>query len=328
MFVRLSSVLQCLVLFAVASAGTVEVAASVDGAAATDKPTYARKGQDVRLYAVVRTGTKFFSDAPSLIIGGKKVTPDPLPKDAKVTWERIEPVTANMSNTSSGEFRFEAIEYKATAIESTAHWITADVRPTLTVDHGDGVGTMRYRVIVDGVASAGIDAKRGRGAGGLSDKVMRVTVRRDDTFLGFLTEMYGQPYIWASAGTSDKAHQSEHLEGSDCADLMVYAARRAGKHVSYTWTGGLPLITKLLGGGKRDDKGVYRSADGKPVPFTKTGDLVLFTRHVGALAEDKGTIGVLDDQDIIIHTLFDSPKEQAIADTGYADTPVEVRRWR
>jgi hypothetical protein len=64
------------------------------------------------------------------------------------------------------------------------------------------------------------------------------------------------------------------------------------------------------------------------VPFTKPGDLVLFTRHVGALAEDKGTIGVLDDEDIIIHTLFDSPKEQAIKDTGYANTPAEVRRWR
>ena len=30
----------------------------------------------------------------------------------------------------------------------------------------------------------------------------------------------------------------------------------------------------------------------------------------------------------IVHTLFDSPKEQAIADTGYAHYPVEVRRFR
>ena len=320
--------LQCLVLFAVASSGTVEIAASVDGNAASDRPVYARKGQDVRLYAVVRTAKKIYSDAPSLVINGKKVTPEPLPQNAKVTWKRIEPTTTNMSNTSSGAFRFELIDYKTTTIDSSAHWITPDVRPTLTTDHGDGVGTMRYQVIVDDVASAGIDARRGRGAGGLTDNVMRVSIRRDDTFLGFLTEMYGQPYIWASAGTTDKSHQSEHLEGSDCADLMVYAARRAGKKVSYTWTGGLPQVTKLLGAGLRDEKGVYRDKAGKPVPFTKPGDLILFTRHVGALAVDKGTIGVLDDQDIIIHTLFDSPKEQAIADTGYADTPAEVRRWR
>jgi hypothetical protein len=36
---------------------------------------------------------------------------------------------------------------------------------------------------------------------------------------------------------------------------------------------------------------------------------------------------VLDDQDLMMHTLFDSPKEQALADTGYADEPVELRRF-
>jgi len=54
----------------------------------------------------------------------------------------------------------------------------------------------------------------------------------------------------------------------------------------------------------------------------------LFPRHVGALAVDRGELGVLDDQDFMMHTLFDSPKEQAIADSGYADKPVELRRFR
>ena len=327
-FARLSSVLHCLVLFAVASSGTVEIAASIDGTAAIDRPVYARKGQDVRLYAVVRTGTKIFSDAPSLVIGGKKVTPEPLPQNAKVTWKRIEPTTANMSNTSSGEFRFELIDYKTTTIDSAAHWITADVRPTLTTDYGDGVGTMRYQVIVDDVASPGIDARRGRGAGGLTDNVMRVSIRRDDTFLGFLTEMYGQPYIWASAGTTDRNHQSEHLEGSDCADFLVYGARRMGKKLAYTWTGALPQVSKLLAAGTRGADGIYRGKDGKMLPFTKIGDLVLFPRHVGVLAQDRGQAGVLDDQDLMMHTLFDTPKEQAIADSTYADQPLELRRLR
>ena len=98
---------------------------------------------------------------------------------------------------------------------------------------------------------------------------------------------------------------------------------------AYTWTGGLPKITKLVSSsGTRGDDGVYRDNAGKPLPFSGVGDLVLFPRHVGALAEDRGTIGVLDDQDIMLHTLFDSPKEQAIADSTYADKPVELRRFR
>jgi hypothetical protein len=208
----------------------------------------------------------------------------------------------------------------------------ADVRPTLTPDHGNGVGTMRYQLVaLQGervIASAGPEARRGRGSGGLSKGVLRVSIRRDDTYLGYLTEMYNQPYIWASGGVSDGQHQSEHLEGSDCADFLVYGQRRMGSKVAYTWTGGLPKVTKLLGAGTRGTDGIYRDGAGKPLPFTQVGDLVLFPRHVGALAVDRGELGVLDDQDLMMHTLFDSPKEQAIADSGYADKPVELRRFR
>jgi hypothetical protein len=77
----------------------------------------------------------------------------------------------------------------------------------------------------------------------------------------------------------------------------------------------------------RGRDGVYRDAAGRPIAFTRPGDLLLFPRHVGALAADRGTIGVLDDQDLMMHTLFDTPREQAIADTGYADKPVELRRF-
>lgn len=311
------------------------IVASVGDSPATSKHVYAKKGETVTLYALVHAGDSYYSDAPRVELAGKKLHVEPMTRAPAIelAWARIEPATANMSNTASGGFHFEQIDYRATAIDAANQTsITADVRPTLTIDHGDGVGTMRYQVIVTQgdrtVASPGIEARRGRGSGGLTDAVTRVTIRRDDTFLGYLTEMYGQPYVWASAGLSDKTHQSERLEGSDCADLMVYGARRMGKHVAYTWTGGLPQVTKLVVAGTRGKDGVYRDREGKPLPFTQPGDLILFTRHVGALAEDKGEKGVLDDQDIVLHTLFDSPKEQRIADTGYADTPVEVRRFR
>lgn len=317
-----------------ARVSAVHIVASVDGAPATDQPAYARADQTVTLYALVRAGDAFFSDAPDPSVGGKRVAALPLARGPRiaVAWSRIEPTAANMSNTASGTFRFEQIDYAPTAVDATTGSLTADVRPTLTPDHGDGVGTMRYQLAVTqgehALTTPGIDARRGRGSGGLTDAVMRVTIRRDDSYLGFLTEMYGQPYVWASAGLSDKTHQSERLEGSDCADLMVYGARRMGKHVPYTWTGGLPKVTTLIAAGSHGEDGIYRDRHGTPLPFTQAGDLVLFPRHVGALAQDKGTKGVLDDQDLMIHTLFDSPKQQKIADSGYAHYDVELRRFR
>jgi hypothetical protein len=315
----------------------VRIAASIEGGVATDRPAYARIDQPVTLYAVIETDDHtIYSDAPKLRLGARATAAQPLAKAPvlDLQWNRIEPTDKSYSNTDGGDFHFTAIGYQATEIASSANRasIVADVRPTLTPDHGNGVGTMRFQLVVTRgdrkVASAGSDARRGRGSGGLSDAVMRVSIRRDDSYLGYLTEMYGQPYVWASAGLSDKSHQSERLEGSDCADFIVYGARRMGKSIAYTWTGGLPQVTSLLASGTRGEDGVYRDDKGKPVPFTRAGDLILFPRHVGALFEDRGTIGVLDDQDLMMHTLFDSPKQQPIADSGYADKPVELRRFR
>lgn len=308
---------------------------------ADDRPKQARKDQPVRLYALVSAqvggAKRWYSDAPAVRLDGKTLTLAPMSAlpAAALRWYRVEPSVATMSNTETGSFRFEAIPYQRTAIEGAAgkSSLAADVRPTVTPDHGSGVGTMRFAIELSRggkvVASPGPEARRGKGSGGLLDTVHRVSVRRDDTYLGYLTEMFGQPYIWASAGTTPRAHQSERLEGSDCADFIIYGARRMGKALEYTWSGGLPSVTKLLAPrGERGADGIYRDAKGKPLPFPAAGDIILFPRHVGALSVDRGTLGVLDDQDLMFHTLFDSPKEQAIADSGYASTWVELRRWK
>lgn len=317
------------------------VVAAVGRAPASDRPAYARIDQPVTLYAVLevetRGGTRaVYSDAPALRLRGARVSARPLAQAPRfeLRWNRIEPAAASYSNGDGPSFHFEPIEYRATSIDRGANQpaIVADVRPTLTPDHGDGVGTMRFQVVaIQGgreIASAGSEARRGRGSGGLTDAVMRVSIRTDDSYLGYLTEMFGQPYVWASAGLSARQHQSERLEGSDCADFVVYGARRMGADIPYTWTGSLPAVTRLLGAGTRGADGIYRDRDGAPVRFTQPGDLVLFPRHVGALTEDRGHPGVLDDQDVMVHTLFDTPKHQAIADSGYAHTPIEVRRFR
>ena len=313
----------------------VHLVAAVDDGTASDHPVYARADQKVTVHAIVEVDHELFGDVATAELGKKTLHVEPLAHAPRfsIAWNRIEPAAAEYSNTDGGTFHFAAIDYQPTAIDDAYETvIIADVRPTLTPDHGHGVGTMRFQaVLTQGdhtITSPGPEARRGRGSGGLTDAVLRIAIRRDDTYLGYLTEMYGQPYIWASAGMSDATHEAERLEGSDCADFIVYGARRSGKKLAYTWTGGLPEITTLLSSGTRGDDGIYRDAKGTPLRFPKVGDLILFPRHVGAIVEDKGTIGVLDDQDIMMHTLFDSPKEQRIADSGYADKPVELRRFK
>jgi len=306
---------------------------------ATDRPKHARADEAVTLFVVaeVRQGRdrRYYSDAGTIELGRHRVATRPWAEApaVHVAWNKVEPAEAAMSNTESGTFRFEPIAYRATPMTADAGRaeVAADVHPTLTPDHGHGVGTMRFQVVLTqagrAVASPGPDARRGRGSGGLTDAVHRISIRRDDTYLGYLTELYGQPYIWASAGLTDKTHQSERLEGADCADFVVYGARRLGVHVPYTWTAGLPRYARTIARGEPGDDGVYRDRHGRPIPFPRVGDLILFPRHVGVVTADHGTPGVLDEDDVIMHALFDTPKEVRIADSGYAGLPIQVLRW-
>jgi hypothetical protein len=313
-----------------------------DRGVADASPKHALAQEGVTLYAAIEVAvgggrTVVYSDAGVVqLAGGKKREARPLAEAGKLglRWYRVEPTVEDMSNEASGKFAYETIPYEETEVPAwrDAGHVAADVRPTKTPDRGGGLGTMRFKVAVslDGVTrvSAGVESRRGRGSGGLSDAVHRVSLRSGDDYLGWLTEMYGQPYIWASAGASDATHQSERLEGSDCADFVVYGWRRLGHAVPYTWSGGLPAYTNLRAAGARDERGVYVDAEGRAIAAPAPGEILLFPRHVGVFVRDGGVPGVLDDQDIMVHTLFHSPREQKIRESGYAGKPVEVRQWK
>src|SRR4051812_42668229 len=156
-----------------------KILASVDGAAATDRPVHARKDQVVMLYAAIEAGGHWYTDAP----GWPHARPLAKAPHAELVWNRLGPAAANTPNEDATGFHFTQIDYRATELDARAATIAADVHPTLTPDHGDGVGTMRYQIAVTQgmhtIASPGAEARRGRGAGGLTDAVMRVSIRRD-----------------------------------------------------------------------------------------------------------------------------------------------------
>jgi cell wall-associated NlpC family hydrolase len=275
-----------------------------------------------------------YSDAGRVRLGNRVHATLPMDQApaAELRWYKVEPTSENLSNTATGSFRFETIPYAETEVMAwrSRPSADADVRPTRTTDRGRGRGTMRYKLVAitpsGTLATPGAEARGDRGSG-LSDRVHRVSLRRDDGYLGMLDELFGQPYIWASGGQPDARHQAERMEGADCADFVVYGMRRMGHRISYTWSEGLREHGRRLGAGTLRADGVYVDAGGAPLPFPQPGDLLLFPRHVGALSQDRGVPGVLDSADLMMHTLFASPREEPIADSGYADTPVEIRRW-
>jgi len=279
----------------------------------------AKLGETVTLYAVV---------------DGEVVRPETHP-DIQLRWFKVEPKGDSYNNTAGG-FHWDLIEYQEHPMSPWGQkWqMPADSHPVGYPDTHDGLGTMAFKVSVKIggkiVSSAG---KESIFRGGLSDKVVRVAFRRADTFPGHLTELFNTPYIWGSAGHPPEKHQAERLIGSDCADFMVYGARRAGKNVPYRGSWHIPeSADTLFRSEKTDSQGRYLQKNGKTIPIGKVGvrlgDLLLFPGHVGALVKDRQPEGVLDINDIMIHTFWAPPTEEPISKTAYADSAVRVLRWK
>ena len=73
------------------------------------------------------------------------------------------------------------------------------------------------------------------GRGGVTSRALRVSVRADDSFLGWLGSYFRVPYVFGSTPA-----QSESYRGIDCADVMVAAQRRvSGRALAYTSVQGL-----------------------------------------------------------------------------------------
>jgi cell wall-associated NlpC family hydrolase len=278
-----------------AAAPTLQLQASIDGGKKSAAWAYAKAGQTVTLHAV---------------LGGAQ--PD------TITWFKIEPTVGSLDNTTPS-FHFEPVTYAETELSACRGKVDcpADVTPTTLapVKQLAGAGSMAFRVEVktkDGtvISTPGMGSTK---YGGLTKDVFHVAFRRDDSLIGFASELINTPYIFGSAGP-DGRNQSDLLIGSDCADLIIYGRRRSGKKAEYTSSYDIDKQAPELKAGVK----------------ARVGDLVHFPsmRHVAILFEDREPVGVVDENDLIFHTCWAPPTVQRIGDTDCVAPPYRVLRFK
>ncbi|MFH2007908.1 MAG: hypothetical protein ABI333_15105 [bacterium] len=186
--------------------------------------------------------------------------------------------------------------------------------------HG-GLGTMRYKAVVQwpGGAAASPGASDNR-RGGISERVLRVSWREADDFVGYLTSYFNVPNVFGSAGPG-RAHQTELFQGADCADVIIGGARRAGAKLAYTHAAGLlkyaRRVTRKLLLTRQGLAYADGPRQGQPVRLrfgrdVRRGDIMLIDYvgwqgsprswdHVAVVARDQGRRGWFDPQDPVIH---------------------------
>ncbi len=302
-----------LLALGLAAAPSVQLAARVDAGPARPGWAFARRGQKVTLHAELS--------------GGKART---------VRWSKLVPTADSVDNTQPS-FHFEPIPYRAQPIAACDDQLDcpADVGGGLRVAPGlEGTGNMAFQVeaTLDSGAAVQSPGLEARDVGGLSPKVMRVVVRRDDSYLGYLTELNGSPFIFGSAGP-DGRNQTDRLLGADCADLAVYGRRRLGLGAKYTSTYHFDEQAPELTRAVALDDGHAADAKGRAIAFgekgVRVGDVLHFpgSRHVAVLWEDRPPLGVLDPGDLMFHTCWGPPTVEPIGEASCASLPWRVLRW-
>lgn len=307
-----------LLLSLLAAPAPLAIHARVDGGPARPGWVFVRAGQRVELTAV----------APKLAIAHSR-------------WFRLEPTAPWLDNTTPS-FHFEQVPYQRSELTDCRDRPSCpvNVAPTvLTVAKAlEGLGTMAFALevtLADGrtLSTPGLESTD---VGGLSPQVFRVAVRRDDTALGYSTELVNTPYIFGSAGP-DGRNQSDRLIGSDCADLVIYGRRRAGKGAAYTSSYAIDQqaperarAASLGEGGRALDARGRPIAIGEGKGAARVGDVLHFpgSRHVGMLWEDHPPLGVLDSSDTLLHTCWAQPTVEALGATRCASLPWRVLRFR
>jgi hypothetical protein len=169
----------------------------------------------------------------------------------------------------------------------------------------DDVGTFWFQVEAEKgykkYRSPGMEDANNRG---LTKKVMRVSVRQEAGYLGYLSSLYNVPGVFGST-----LSQSLNYVGADCADILMTARAKWKKlplrnnfNVSMLVDRFRHLSTVTLKGGMPDKEikwgTTIRPGDFIAVRYSPSGKKF---HHIGALYRDGNGNGVLDGEDIVMH---------------------------
>jgi hypothetical protein len=338
----------------------------------TDAPTEARADQKAELAAVVigHRGRRRTVLAPAGVdrvsLGGRTMATEGL-GDVRVQWSTVEPRGFRSQKATNG-VTSEFYSNVSTEPKTFGRWLGFDhidyfervvapwggpARIPAEVSSGEdgaqqlpGLGTVRFKVEVElaghTLASPGAEATDTFGA---LPSVHRLSVRRGDDFLGWLSSYLLVPEVFGSAG-GGRNHQTERFTGADCADVLVGAIRRMGRtDLAYTNVASLPSYTRVVAGSTDlDEHGV----PAHPITGVREGDLIRIDYggalrnhtsrdwdHVAALWQDRsdpdgpfhgGPDGQLDGFDLVIHMGHPRLRIEPLA--AQAPATVDVLRWR
>lgn len=298
------------------------IAGAVDGGMPEKQPViFLRTGQEVKLFVVVRRGDRYFSDAPRFKLSGEVVRALPLASVDKAGWREIAPTLRSYDNIgrpltpveyhAGREIPGTALRRRFTAAEAGTWYFTSTQKPSLPMYLQTAEPLMREYV----------------------GRVVQVVCRKDDSYIGYLTELLRTPFIMGPMVTRSGFHQTDQRVGSDCAEFAIYGRRRLGKQILYGGPAGAKhYLTEIIPGPFQPDRnGIYRNRKGETVRIgpggIQPGDILHFGQQVSVFYASHGRTDRLNGDDLCFQSWGRTPQIVKIRDCGFYQLPLHVMKW-
>lgn len=140
--------------------------------------------------------------------------------------------------------------------------------------------------------------------------ITQLIKKQADGYLGYLEELLNVPFVLPPKKLK-AGHQTDLRLGVDCAELAIYGRRRMGYPIPYIGPRG---IIKYLA---KADK-------------VERGTVICFgnSYQISVVYEDRGTIGVLDKEDLLIHAYKDKAEIVLLGDTDLHRYRYSIYFWK
>jgi hypothetical protein len=144
-----------------------------------------------------------------------------------------------------------------------------------------------------------------------SKRIVRVTIRDNNSYLGYLTELMNVPFTLPPRYLQGIGHQTDLCQGTDCAELAIYGKRRQGYNIPYC---GPMHISDYL--------------DKIPVDSIFAGCVVHFGDQVCVIYKDSGINGILEKDDLLIQSYTNGTEIISWENSGFFNRNYFAYKWK
>jgi hypothetical protein len=305
----------------------VFVTSSTNDGPATDRPKNVTMEDEVTLHCVVKAGIHpdsifYFTQGVDLVLGGRRVPERLVRRGAgeqlpvRIEWYEVKAEKRAYNNVPGGNWSLADIDYREVPL-GFGGWSPGAL---------DELGTTRYKAEVTlGDRVVGSPGRESQNDQGIGKDVHRISVRKDDSFVGWIYSFFKLPYIFGNT-----EYQVENYIGADCADLVVGALRKSGHDYSYTNADGLSRSAdEVIGSARMSGLDKITKMNGEEISVgedIREGDLIFYHwpgrpgyTHVSVFLKDRGPFWrlgtadhVLNIYDRIVHTNWNVPSEDPV----------------